>query len=75
MPKPTPDTREGRSGLNRRSLFAGASTVGALAAVAALVPHAPEAEPAAALPKPAPENGGGYSLSDHVKQYYKTTLI
>lgn len=75
MPKPTPDTREGRPGLNRRSLFAGASTVGALAAVATLLPRAPAEEPTAALPKPAPENGGGYSLSDHVKQYYKTTLI
>jgi hypothetical protein len=29
----------------------------------------------AALPKPAPEKGGGYSLSDHVKQYYKTTRV
>jgi hypothetical protein len=24
---------------------------------------------------PAPENGGGYSLSEHVKRYYKTTLV
>jgi hypothetical protein len=24
---------------------------------------------------PAPENGGGYYLSEHVKRYYKTTLV
>jgi len=23
--------------------------------------------------KPAPENGGGYQLSEHVKHYYRTT--
>ena len=28
----------------------------------------------AALPK-APPNGGGYSLSDHVRQYYQTARI
>ena len=75
MRKPTPDTREGRFGLNRRSLFAGATTVGALAAAATLMPRGPVAESTVAKPKPAPEKGGGYSLSDHVKQYYKTTLI
>lgn len=75
MRKPTPDTSEGRTGLNRRSLFAGATTVGALAAAATLIPRAAVVEPTAVAPKPAPEKGGGYSLSDHVKQYYKTTLI
>jgi hypothetical protein len=25
--------------------------------------------------KPAPERGGGYSLSEHVKRYYKTTRL
>ena len=24
---------------------------------------------------PPPENGGGYRVTDHVKRYYKTTLI
>jgi hypothetical protein len=60
--------------LNRRTLFAGASTVGALAAVATLTPkQAPEAAEAVQAPKP--ERGGGYRLSEHVKQYYKTTQI
>jgi hypothetical protein len=75
MRKPQPEAPEGRPGLSRRTLFAGASTVGALAAAATLMPRAPVAEPVAVKPRPAPEKGGGYSLSDHVKQYYKTTLI
>ena len=64
------------SGLSRRSIFAGASTVGALAAVASLTtpshitPQVQQAE----LP-PAPEKGGGYSLSEHVKCYYRTTRV
>jgi hypothetical protein len=75
MRKPQSEVPEGRPGLSRRTLFAGASTAGALAATAALLPRAQVAEPVAVKPRPAPEKGGGYSLSDHVKQYYKTTLI
>jgi len=75
MSKPQAENREGRPSLNRRTLFAGASTVGALAAAATLLPRAPAEAPMAAERRPAPEKGGGYSLSDHVKQYYKTTLI
>lgn len=62
--------------LSRRTLFAGAGTVGALAAAASLLPGAPaEAPVEAAAPRPAPERGGGYALTDHVKHYYKTTQI
>jgi uncharacterized phage protein gp47/JayE len=64
------------SKLSRRTLFAGAGTVGALAAAASLVPGAHDlAAETAALPKPAPERGGGYALSEHVKRYYKTTRL
>ncbi len=66
-----------KSKLSRRTLFAGAATVGAAAAAVSLMPSAvPElaAQSAQAL-KPPPERGGGYQLSEHVKQYYKTTLI
>jgi hypothetical protein len=33
--------------------------------------------PSAELNKlpPAPENGGGYSLSEHVKRYYQTARV
>jgi hypothetical protein len=62
--------------LSRRTLFAGVGTVGAVAATATLLPHATLQPPeTAAQPKPAPEKGGGYQLSEHVKRYYKTTLV
>lgn len=72
---PRSKPEEGRPSLNRRTLFAGASTVGALAAAATLIPRGAPEETAAVEPKPAPTKGGGYSLSDHVKQYYQTTRI
>lgn len=62
--------------LSRRTLFAGASAVGAAAAIASLIPAGQDAATTAAqAPKAAPEKGGGYTLSDHVKQYYKTTRV
>lgn len=64
------------SKLSRRTLFAGASTVGAIAAVASLLPSVEGVATAADQPpKATPEKGGGYHLSAHVKQYYKTTLV
>jgi hypothetical protein len=66
-----------REKLSRRTLFAGAATTGALAAVASLLPGAQgqESAEAAAAPKAPPEKGGGYALSEHVKRYYQTTRI
>ena len=71
---PKSDSAQPRS-LNRRSLCAGAGTVGAVAAAATLLPPSPQvdAQPAPELPRP--ERGGGYTLSAHVKQYYQTTRI
>jgi len=66
-----------QSKLSRRTMFAGAATVGAAAAAVSLMPSIvpdPAAQPAQAL-KPPPDKGGGYQLSEHVKQYYKTTLV
>ncbi|RZI77824.1 MAG: formate dehydrogenase [Variovorax sp.] len=60
---------------SRRRFFAGAATVGAVAATAAVLPRivqAPAEAVAAPVLPPAPVNGGGYSLSEHVKRYYKT---
>lgn len=60
---------------SRRRFFAGAASVGAVAAAVAVLPRVvdapPEVQAAPVLP-PAPENGGGYSLSEHVKHYYRT---
>jgi hypothetical protein len=56
---------------SRRGFFLTASA--AVASVSLIKSPAP-AVVAEAL-KPAPAKGGGYMLSEHVKQYYKTTLV
>lgn len=59
---------------SRRGFFVSASVAGAAVASATwLKTQAPAA--VAELPRPVPDKGGGYSLSDHVKQYYKTTRV
>jgi len=60
---------------SRRGFFFGAAATGAAAAVAIALPGAQVPEIAAQVPKAAPEKGGGYSLSEHVKHYYRTTRI
>ena len=60
---------------SRRGFFVAAAVGGAAAAAVTALPRLQQAQPVAAVPKPAPDRGGGYSLSDHVRQYYKTTLI
>lgn len=62
------------SKLSRRTLFAGAGTVGAVAAATSLLPSVQNMAPPI-LQKAKPERGGGYELSEHVKRYYKTTLV
>ena len=61
--------------VSRRSLFAGAATVGAVAAATSVLPTVVKNNlpPTPAMPKP--ERGGGYSLSEHVQRYYKTTRV
>lgn len=58
--------------LSRRTLFAGAGTVGAVAAAATLLPGLEPSAPAPEVKAP-PERGGGYRLTEHVKRYYQTT--
>jgi hypothetical protein len=61
---------------SRRGFFFGAATAGAAVAAVSVLPKVAEVpiavEAAAPELKPAPEKGGGYSLSEHVKHYYKT---
>ena len=61
--------------LSRRKMFVAASGIGAAVAAASLIPLA--TTPPAVLPTatPVPLKGGGYTLSEHVKQYYKSALI
>jgi len=60
--------------VSRRTLFASAGTVGAVAAATSLLPQVKDLAPQV-LQKAKPERGGGYELSEHVKRYYKTTLV
>ena len=60
---------------SRRGFFFGAVATGAAAATVAALPGVRAPEVAAAIPKPPPEKGGGYSLSEHVARYYKTTRL
>lgn len=63
------------STLSRRSLFSGAATVGAVAAATAVLPGVVSQVAPSALVTPKPTRGGGYTLSEHVQQYYKTTRV
>ena len=66
-----------QSKLSRRTLFAGAATAGAAAAAVAVLPSTiPQlAMPTSSALKSPPERGGGYQLTERVKQYYKSTLV
>ena len=59
---------------SRRGFFLTASVAGAAVASVNLI-KSPAPAAIAQVLKPAPANGGGYVLSEHVKQYYKTTLV
>ncbi len=63
------------SKVSRRTMFAGAGAVGAIAVVASVLPHTREADIAPQAAKAKPSRGGGYTLSEHVKQYYKTARL
>jgi hypothetical protein len=67
---------EGQTTPRRRGFMLGAAVAGAAAAAVATLPKTPAPElPVAEVNPPAPANGGGYRLSEHVKRYYKTTLV
>ncbi|BEP60421.1 hypothetical protein GmRootV213_09750 [Variovorax sp. V213] len=61
---------------SRRGFFLGAASAGAAVAAVSVLPKVVDTpvavEAAAPAAKSAPEKGGGYSLSEHVKRYYKT---
>ena len=60
---------------SRRGFFFGAAVTGAAAATLVALPGVSMLDLPAEPLKPPPENGGGYSLSEHVKHYYKTTRL
>jgi hypothetical protein len=69
------DMSQPKSKLSRRTLFAGAGTAGAIAAAASLVPGIVQENAPQPQAKAPPEKGGGYQLTEHVKRYYRSTLI
>jgi hypothetical protein len=60
---------------SRRGFMWGAAAAGAAAATVATLPKAPTPETTVTEKLPAPARGGGYRLSEHVKQYYRTTKV
>ncbi|MDB5890378.1 MAG: formate dehydrogenase [Polaromonas sp.] len=63
---------------SRRGFFFGTVATGAAAAAVVALPRISSqvaAEAAVPEARPAPEKGGGYVLSEHVKHYYKTTRV
>ncbi len=67
--------RDPKKSLDRRTMLAGAGTVGALAAAAAVLPTGQSAPPQQANAAPVPDTAAGYRLTEHVKRYYATTRI
>ena len=61
--------------MSRRVVFAGASAVGALAAVAVVLPEAASV-PASAAAEPRTVDGQGrYQATAHVRRYYQTARV
>ena len=67
--------KQASSAPSRRAVLVGAGTGGALAAAASLLPAVRESLSAAPAQPKAPENGGGYTLSEHVRLYYQTARV
>ena len=60
---------------SRRGLLFGTVAAGAVVATVAALPSIKATEATPDLAKHAPEKGGGYTVSEHVKHYYRTALI
>ena len=62
--------------LARRTVLTGTGAVGALAAAAALLPGRQPPVAAEKVAEPlAADTSAGYRLTEHVKQYYRTTRV
>ncbi len=62
------------SGHRRRQFLFGASAA-SVAAVATLVVATPPTSTRVSAGKTKAETGGGYQLSEHVRNYYRTTAV
>jgi hypothetical protein len=68
-------TMNKQSDFSRRSLIAGARTIGLLAASASLLPSRAVQGIVELGPLAAPTAAKGNHLSEHVKRYYRSTLV
>jgi hypothetical protein len=67
---------EGQTKPSRRGFMLGAAVAGAATAAVVTLPKVqPDPVPLTDAEVAPPEKGGGYRLSEHVKRYYKTTLV
>jgi hypothetical protein len=66
---------EGQTKPSRRGFMLGAAVAGAATAAVVTLPKTETPDPAVTEKKPAPANGGGYHVTEHVKRYYKSTLV
>lgn len=66
---------EGQARPSRRGFLWGTAAAGAATAAVVALPGAPVDEAASAQQPEPPARGGGYRVTEHVKQYYKTTLV
>ena len=67
---------ESQSRQSRRGFMLGAAAAGvATAAVVALQKLPDDAQAPTEPHPPKPARGGGYHVTEHVRQYYKTTLV
>jgi len=67
---------ESQSRQSRRGFMVGAAVVGAATAAVVALPKQPADAQAPTAPQPPkPDRGGGYHVTEHVRQYYKTTLV
>ena len=61
---------------SRRGFMLGAAVAGAATAAVVTLPKTETPENSATKESPpAPANGGGYHVTEHIKRYYKTTLV
>jgi hypothetical protein len=72
---PKHSSKPKQSAPSRRGFFMGAALASAAAVAVTSLPNMGGQAPQIAKLPPAPENGGGYSLSEHVKRYYQTTRV
>jgi hypothetical protein len=72
---PKHSSKPEQSAPSRRGFFMGAAATSAAAVAVTSLPNMGGQDPQIAKLPPAPENGGGYSLSEHVKRYYQTTRV